>query len=301
MRERSRHLLAAGVVVVAFVLVQLGGLLLADTLATGALGEGADPDDPRLGVAFVIGLLIATGVVYASFRFGRDWIVRALVFLVTAGVTAFVFGAALPVGLPVAGMDLLAVAAAVLVTSAAFRYPRWWVVDAQGVLVGIGIVALFGRTFAVRPVIVMLAVLALYDAISVYGTRHMLGMARGAVESRLPVLLIVPLSGSWDEGETGDDSPWGDAIFIGLGDAAIPAILVVSAHVYGTAGAAVVGLSVPVIGTMVGIVVGLVGLLWITAHGRAHAGLPLLNAGAIGGYLLGGVLVGIDPLSALGV
>ena len=35
--------------------------------------------------------------------------------------------------------------------------------------------------------------------------------------------------------------------------------------------------------------------------GRAHAGLPLLNGGAIGGYLLGAVLSGVSLVQALGL
>jgi presenilin-like A22 family membrane protease len=35
--------------------------------------------------------------------------------------------------------------------------------------------------------------------------------------------------------------------------------------------------------------------------GKPHAGLPLLNGGAIGGYLLGALWVGIPLAEALGV
>jgi presenilin-like A22 family membrane protease len=35
--------------------------------------------------------------------------------------------------------------------------------------------------------------------------------------------------------------------------------------------------------------------------GRAHAGLPLLNGGAIAGYLVGAVAAGIPVVEALGL
>jgi presenilin-like A22 family membrane protease len=42
-------------------------------------------------------------------------------------------------------------------------------------------------------------------------------------------------------------------------------------------------------------------LLWLVLKGRAHAGLPLLNGGAIAGYLLGAVLAGVSLVEALGL
>jgi presenilin-like A22 family membrane protease len=52
---------------------------------------------------------------------------------------------------------------------------------------------------------------------------------------------------------------------------------------------------------MVGTTVGLVILLWLVQKGRAHAGLPLLNGGAIAGYLLGALLSGLTLVEALGI
>jgi len=46
---------------------------------------------------------------------------------------------------------------------------------------------------------------------------------------------------------------------------------------------------------------GLLVLMRMVMKGRAHAGLPLLNGGAIGGYLLGSILAGIPLLEALGL
>ena len=42
-------------------------------------------------------------------------------------------------------------------------------------------------------------------------------------------------------------------------------------------------------------------LLWMVTQGRAHAGLPLLNGGAVGGYLLGSVLAGVPLVTAVGL
>jgi presenilin-like A22 family membrane protease len=52
---------------------------------------------------------------------------------------------------------------------------------------------------------------------------------------------------------------------------------------------------------MVGTFAGLFTLLWMVLKGRPHAGLPLLNGGAIGGYLLGALASGVPLLTALGL
>ena len=83
----------------------------------------------------------------------------------------------------------------------------------------------------------------------------------------------------------------------------MPAVLVASAAVFAPADSLVQGfaLSLPALTAMIGTVCGLVVLLWLVMKGRAHAGLPLLNGGAIGGYLLGALASGISLVNALGL
>ena len=49
-----------------------------------------------------------------------------------------------------------------------YRYPEWYVVDLVGVCIAGGVSALLGISLTVIPVIVLLVLLAIYDAISVY-------------------------------------------------------------------------------------------------------------------------------------
>jgi len=189
-------------------------------------------------------------------------------------------------------------------------------------------------------------VLAVYDAISVYGTRHMLSLAEGVMELRIPVILVVPLSLSYslladyfsganevhegeesaavadgdgssvDDGDEtpdgdgspaadGEDEPTRDAFFIGLGDAVMPTVMVASGAFFSPATplgvAGLPALNLPALLSMIGTFLGLGVLLWAVLKGRAHAGLPLLNGGAIGGYLLGSVLAGVPLVRALGL
>jgi presenilin-like A22 family membrane protease len=47
--------------------------------------------------------------------------------------------------------------------------------------------------------------------------------------------------------------------------------------------------------------VGFVLLMRKVAEGEPHAGLPLLNGGAIAGFFVGAYVVGVTPLEALGI
>jgi len=95
-----------------------------------------------------------------------------------------------------------------------------------------------------------------------------------------------------------------DAFFIGLGDAVIPAVLVASAATFSpAAGIAVplIGINLPALLAMVGSLAGLLVLMSWVIKGRPHAGLPLLNGGAIGGYLIGSVAAGVPLADAMGL
>jgi presenilin-like A22 family membrane protease len=153
------------------------------------------------------------------------------------------------------------------------------------------------------------------------------------MELRLPVVLVIPLTLSYSfleeegpetiteeedadeesapdeatEGEEPPEDPFArDAFFIGLGDAVIPTILVASAAFFRPGGAALldvpgIALTLPSLGAMVGTLVGLLALMWMVMKGRAHAGLPLLNGGAIAGYLVGALLAGVALVDAVGL
>jgi len=84
----------------------------------------------------------------------------------------------------------------------------------------------------------------------------------------------------------------------------IPAVLVASAATFSPAagfGLPAVGLNLPALAAMVGTLCGLLVLLRWVFRGRAHAGLPLLNGGAIAGYLLGSLAAGVPLVAALGL
>ncbi len=92
------------------------------------------------------------------------------------------------------------------------------------------------------------------------------------------------------------------AYFMGLGDAVMPTILVVSASVFLPAGCMAVqlpllgGVALPVVLAAIGTLIGYTVLMIVVMGGKPQAGLPFLNTGAILGYVAGCVVAGIPIL-----
>ncbi|MEF8786563.1 MAG: presenilin family intramembrane aspartyl protease PSH [Haloarculaceae archaeon] len=339
MDQRRRAFLASGAIVGIFLVVQLGALAIVEPFKAQNYQFVEDTSDPTNSLVYIGAILVATALMLAAIKLDVDILLRGFVVFSGAYVAFYVFQVLLPpitVSVGGAAIPAIAVGMAAVLGLALWFYPEWYVIDAAGILMGIGAAGIFGINFGILPALVLLSVLAVYDAISVYGTEHMLTLASGVMEMRVPIVLVIPLSLSYsfleadmsaggsaddengeadeataeadDETETTDDDHEigdRDALFIGLGDAVIPTVLVASAafFVTGVPTLTLLGLSIPLpAGTaMVGTLVGLVVLLWMVLKGRAHAGLPLLNGGAITGYLLGAVLSGIPLFEALGL
>jgi presenilin-like A22 family membrane protease len=155
------------------------------------------------------------------------------------------------------------------------------------------------------PALILLVILAVYDAISVYRTRHMVSLAEGVIKMKAPLLFVVPKSRGYSfrrdqsilssqaspaEGQTGSSKR--GAYFLGLGDAIIPTILVISANTTLPPGS--LGVNIPALGAMLGTYLGFI-LLMSTSRDRPQAGLPFLNSGVILGFLAGCALAGVSP------
>ena len=343
MNQRKRVLAAGAATVAIFLAVQAGALALVGPFESAGYRAVENPSNPANSAIYLGAILVATAAMLGVIKLGADWILRGFVILSAGFVSLYVFSVLLPapLGWSVAGIATspLALAAAGLLAGALFLFPEWYVIDAAGIVMGAGAAALFGISFGLLPAIVLLVALAVYDAISVYGTEHMLALADGVMNLKLPVVLVIPLTLSYsfldespstaeepdgqaveadggddaatDEmaGDDGDDAAerpgLGDreALFVGLGDAVMPGVMVASAAVFAPAPPLFeeFALTLPALTAMIGTICGLVALLWFVMQGRAHAGLPLLNGGAVGGYLLGALTAGIPLVRALGL
>jgi presenilin-like A22 family membrane protease len=310
MDQRSRVLTAIGGTVALFLTIQLGALALVEPFQTAGLQATENPEDPTNSFLYIGAILVATGLMLAAFKFDLQWLIRGMVVLASVFLSWFVLVVVIPPLLVISGVHVLAIGGALAIGAGLALYPEWYVVDAAGMIMGAGAAGIFGITFGILPALVLLTVLAVYDAISVYGTKHMLSLADGVMEIKIPVLLIIPVSPSYSFLDDGTDdnedseSAGRDAFFIGLGDAVIPTVLIASAAFFVPApslGVPGLALTLPALGGMIGMLAGLVVLLWMVLKGRAHAGLPLLNSGTIAGYLVGALASGLTLIEALGL
>ncbi|ELY42359.1 presenilin family intramembrane aspartyl protease PSH [Natronorubrum sulfidifaciens] len=347
MNHRTRVLLAVGVTVVLFLGVQFGALALIEPFHESERQAVENPDDPTNSVVYFAIILVATAFMLVTFKYDVEWLIKALIIGVSVMLAWFVFAELVPPVATVGSVNVIAALGAIAVGAGLLFYPEWYVIDSTGVIMGAGAAALFGISFGLLPAILLLAVLAIYDAISVYRTEHMLDLAEGVMDLKIPVVLVIPTSLSFSYLESGstddvlddttassdgdepvpstdpdsvaadadgsDDSPdesaaeadalERDALFIGLGDAVIPTILVASAAYFldvGTISVPGIALNLPALGAIIGTIAGLLVLMHMVLKGKPHAGLPLLNGGAIGGYLLGAIASGLSLATALG-
>ncbi|MEZ7993947.1 MAG: presenilin family intramembrane aspartyl protease PSH [Candidatus Poseidoniaceae archaeon] len=205
------------------------------------------------------------------------------------------------------GPFLVGVIVAIALMILLYVHSEWYVVNTVGVLVGSGVIVMLGVAFVPSLIIIFMVVAAIYDAWAVYKSKHMLALADTMINLRLPILLVAPQSKgySFKEGQTsisdkGQEIPaqssaqtttkkakknGGEAMFMGLGDVIFPGMLVLSCAQWLDESVAI-----PVaMGALVGGLCGYAALMYFVAQGKAQAGLPLLNGGAILGYLITGL------------
>jgi len=187
---------------------------------------------------------------------------------------------------------LLSIILAFLLVVILYKFPEWYVIDVCGIIVGAGAIAIFGISLGIFLVILLLVGLSIYDAISVYKTKHMIELADTVMDLKLPVLLVIPkirkyslIKETKSLKQKLKDGEERDAFFMGLGDVVMPGILVAASFNFIENGLPI-AISV-IIGTLVGFVI----LMTFVIKGKPQAGLPCLCGGAIAGYIISSYLL----------
>jgi presenilin-like A22 family membrane protease len=265
----------------------------------------ADPSSTSNPFVYMILILAFTAVLLLAIKKKKNWIVNGFIQLSIATSIYYLmvaFVSPLLALLPTAGALILL-----------RYYPEWYVIDIFGIAVCAGISSLFGVSMTILPALILLIILAVYDALSVYKTRHMVSLAEGVIKIKAPLLFVVPKSRNYSfrkdsapvsasqirdksNGSAESSSPAArkkGAFFLGLGDAIIPTILVISAYASLPAGG-FWGVNLPTIGAMMGTYLGFLALM-TTSRDKPQAGLPFLNSGVILGFLAGCAAAGITP------
>ena len=283
-----------------FVLVHSLALLVVGPFEAADMAAFENPNDPMNIVFFFSIMLLITAAILLIAKFWKKQLIKGII-LGSTGFTAFyVFYPLLSFAVPAGWSFFLSITAAAILVITLLKYPEWHVIDTCGIIIGAGAIALLGISLSIFLVIVLLIVLAIYDAMSVYKTKHMIDLADTVLDLKLPVILVIPkirkysliketksLKEKLEHGEKRE------AFFMGLGDIIMPGVLVASAFHNITSNGLLVALSV-MLGTLLGFTV----LMAVVIRGKPQAGLPYLCSGAILGYIVSsyilfGELVGL--------
>jgi presenilin-like A22 family membrane protease len=232
---------------------QAMALALALPFRAQGLATTSNPTNPA-STFYLIAVIIAApiGILFIARRRGGLATLRWVILIGIAGSLAFTLSAAfaaiipetyfLPpaeAGLVFAPAATIGLLASVWIFEALLLTPQWYVVDFAGFVAAGALIALLGISFAILPVFLLLIVLAIYDAVAVYGTKHMVSLAEVVTDMKLPILMVMPGDAGYDYtkskgfvAERSKPAEEREAMFMGLGDVVFPGILVVAAYVW---------------------------------------------------------------------
>ena len=277
--------------------VEIGALLLSHPVQASGVVAFEDPESMANPVIFIAIMLGFTALMLVLIRYDMKKVIGAVIGISLFLTFVYIFMA---IVYSLAGATdaatVVVLVLAILSTVLLYKYPEWYVIDGLGILIGAGVAAIFGASLEILPVIILLILLAVYDAISVYKTKHMITLAEGVMDMKTPILFVIPKRRDYSfikEGigklESGGER---SAFIIGMGDMIMPSILVVSANVFIQGWRLGGMINLPALGAIVGSLAGMVVLLYFVMSGKPQAGLPPLNGGTILGFLAGWAAMG---------
>lgn len=284
-----RRFIPIVLMVLIFLSIYTSSILLTEKFKNAGIKAFEKPNDPaNIFYFFAILLLITVAIILLAKLWRKELIQIFVLFAVGATIFTLIQTLLYDVMSGIILNLLSATLSGIIVISLLF-YPEWYVIDLSAILLSISAVTIFGISLSIPLVIALLIILALYDAISVYKTKHMIDLADTVVDLKLPVLFVIPHKISYRFRKQAGGlkkqvkRKERDAFFVGVGDVVIPGILVISS--YSFTSSAILSLSV-----IAGIVLSFIVLMIFVSKGKPHAGLPFLNTGAILGYIVSSLI-----------
>jgi presenilin-like A22 family membrane protease len=292
-KDLSHELLPIMIMGSLFVVIHFFALILVPLFAEAEMQAfGEDINNPLNLIYIFVILLVMTAVILLIAKYWKKQLIQVII-LGAIGYTAFwvIWSPLKLVFLWQFAMIISAVIGIILV-AVLYKYPEWYVIDICGIIIGAGAIAIFGISLGILLVIILLICLAIYDAISVYKTKHMIDLADAVLDLKLPVLLVVPKKRHYSliEETKGlkqkiEEQEERDAFFMGLGDIVMPGILVAAVFHF-------IPNSLPIaISVIIGTLVGFAILMTFVIKGKPQAGLPCLCGGAIAGYVISSLIL----------
>lgn len=293
MRQRIKDVLPILLISCLFIVIDGLALLAIGPLEAAGITAFENPNDLLNLLYFFVTLLVFTGAILLISRLRKRQILQGILLgamgLILFDVIYSIIGMAVQDPLALG----LSMAATVVLVVMLIKYPEWYVVDACGVIAGAGAAAILGISLGVSLIIILLIGMAIYDAVSVYKTKHMIDLADAVATLKVPMMLVIPKTKSYslirEKGglkESIDKGGEREAFFMGLGDIIYPGILFVSTYYNIPSNSSLMALSV-----LIGTLLSLFALMASVSKGKPRAGLPYLNSGAILGYVISSYLL----------
>jgi presenilin-like A22 family membrane protease len=277
-----------------FVIIHFFSMLITRPIEATDLVAFENPNDPT-NILFMFGtMLIATITILLIAKFWKKKFIKIIILGSIAYISFFVFYILLASFLPENLALLFSIASTGILIIALIKHPEWYILNICGIIVSVGAIGIFSISLSIPLIIVLLIGLSIYDAISVYKTKHMIDLADTVMDLKLPVMLVVPKIREYSirEEKKGlkeklESEEEREAFFMGLGDIVMPGFLVVASFYQNIAdNGFIVALSV-MIGTLISFAI----LMVVVSKGKPQAGLPYLCTGAILGYITSSYLL----------
>lgn len=266
-----------------FIVANLLALVLMPAYMIYEGSMGGEENNPWIAVFYVLYIIGITAVILFVAKKNKIGLLKGIFYF---AVVWSMWYALFPIFyyFSIPASDLISLILAILLTVLVIKNPEWYMMNITGTLMAVGIALIVGMSFGLVPIILFLALLAIYDAISVYKTKHMVTLADNVIEHNLPALFVVPAKSDYTyknaEGikKKVQKTKERDAYYMGFGDVMIPGIMVVGA-------ARMFGLTAGIF-TLVGAVCSMTLLNIMVNSGKPQPGLPYLNAGSLAGLLV---------------
>ena len=263
-----------------FLIANVMALLLypAYTIYEGGLGE--EGSNPWVAVYYLIYVIAATLLIIFIAKKGKKNLLRGIFYFAIAWAMWYaLFPLFYYFAIPYS--DLISLALSIIITIGLIKYPEWHMVNLVGILTTVGIALIFGLSLTLLPIIILLSLFAIYDAIAVYMSKHMVYLADSVIEHKLPAMFVVPAKEGYSFKKASGKPVKGgerEAYYMGYGDVLIPGILVVAAERnFGMLAG---------IFTLLGALAAMLLLFAMVNTGKPQPGLPYLNAGALAGLIV---------------
>ena len=264
-------------------------LLLINPMQNAGLFAFEDPESIVNVVYFLFMMLVVTAVMLILIRKKIRVIISVILAISLAMVIYYVAFALLSPFIPNIAAHITGAVIGIGGILLLKFYPEWFVIDAVGLITSAGCAAIFGISLSPLPVVVLLILLVVYDYVAVHKTKHMLTLADGVMQQKMPIMFLVPKKLKYSYAREGfaiqDKKEERGAYMLGLGDVIFPGVLVVSAQVF-CDGLNVFGLALPSLGALAGAVLGMILLAIPMRSGKPQPGLPLINGCAIVGFII---------------